>query len=222
MPLLRLLLLLGACDFLPLTRRQFGFGFCLLLAGVYALKHQLLVYVPVAEGYYGLQQYAALAVGIHLLGRFFSARFAMRHVGVPGGYPGWPWLCYIGIPDRAARLYAEPLLALLVGFLAGQGRVYARFVPLFFLDGVLPLPYEEPYPDWYEANAYVIAQAVPVVSALALALFNRLDLPRPARPVTNTGRTLAVFEVRLPPAPRLPSPSAAVMARQLPQGGKRL
>ena len=45
---MRALLLLGCCEFLPLTRRTFGLGFCLRLAGVYAVKHQLLVYLPVS------------------------------------------------------------------------------------------------------------------------------------------------------------------------------
>jgi hypothetical protein len=67
---------------------------------------------------------------VHLLGRFFSGRMMVRHAGVPGNYPGTPWLCLIGIPEQAARLYAEPLLALAVAlWAAALGMVLPRFQP---------------------------------------------------------------------------------------------
>ncbi len=215
---MRTLLLLGCCEFLPLTRRTFGLGFCLLLAGVYALKHQLLVYVPVSVAYQQLHQYTALALAVHLLGRFLSGRMAMRHASVPGNYPGTPWLCFIGIPERAARFYAEPFLVLAVALWAASlGMVQWRFQPLFFMSEVLPLPYgfETPFPLWYEEYGVMIAHAIPLLSALSLALFNRLDAPRPVRNAASSQDRLTFSEAGLPPAPAdLPVPSAARLARE--------
>jgi hypothetical protein len=216
---MRTLLLLGCCEFLPLTRRTFGLGFCLLLAGVYAVKHQLLVYVPVSVAYQQLHFYASLALAVHLLGRFISGRMAMRHAGVPGSYPGTPWLCYIGIPDQAARFYAEPLLALAVAlWAAALGMVLPRFQPLFFLSDVLPLPYgiKTPFPLWYEQYGAMIAHAIPLLSALSLALFNRLDVSKPVSDASPREDCLTFSEVGLPSAPAaLPVPSAARLAREL-------
>jgi hypothetical protein len=216
---MRALLLLGCCEFLPLTRRTFGLGFCLLLAGVYAVKHQLLVYVPVSVAYQQLHQYTALALAVHLLGRFVSGRMAMRHAGVPGNYPGTPWLCFIGISERAARFYAEPLLALAVAlWAAALGMVLPRFQPMFFLSDVLPLPYgiETPFPLWYRQYGVMIAHALPLLSALSLALFNRLEAPKPASDASPREDRLTFSEVGQPPAPvALPVPSAARLARDL-------
>ena len=215
---MRTLLLFGCCEFLPLTRRTFGLGFCLLLAGVYALKHQLLVYVPVSVAYQQLHQYTALALAVHLLGRFFSGRMAMRHAGVPGNYPGTPWLCFLGIPERAARFYAEPLLVLAVAlWAAALGMVQWRFQPFFFMSEVLPLPYgiETPFPLWYEEYGVMIAHAIPLLSALSLALFNRLDAPRPVPDLASRQDRLTFSEAGLPAAPAdLPVPSAARLARE--------
>jgi hypothetical protein len=215
---MRALLLLGCCEFLPLTRRTFGLGFCLLLAGVYAVKHQLLVYLPVSVAYQQLHLWASLALGVHLLGRFLSGRMFVRHAGVPGSYPGTPWLCYVGIPERAARLYAEPLLALAVALWAAALKgVLPRFQPMFFLSEVLPLPYgiETPFPLWYRQYGVMIAHAIPLLSALSLALFNRLDAPKPVRDTSAGQDRLTFSEVGLPPAPaNLPVPSAARLARE--------
>ena len=213
---MRALLLFGCCEFLPLTRRTFGLGFCLRLAGVYALKHQLLVYLPVSIAYQQLHLYAAFALAVHLLGRFLSGRMMMRHAGVPGNDPGTPWLCYLGIPEQTARLYAEPLLALAVAlWAAALGMVQLRFQPLFFLSEVLPLPYgiETPFPLWYEEHGVMIAHAIPLLSALALALFNRLDAPKPVRDLISSPDRLTFTEAGLPPAPAaLPVPSAERLA----------
>jgi hypothetical protein len=214
---MRALLLLGCCEFLPLTRRTFGLGFCLLLAGVYAVKHQLLVYVPVSVAYQQLHLYASFALGVHLLGRFLSGRMMLRHAGVPGNDLGTPWLCYIGIPERAARLYGEPLLALAVAlWAAALDKVQARFQPMFFLSDVLPLPYgiETPFPLWYEEYGVMIAHAIPLLSALSLALFNRLDAPKPVSDASPRQDRLTFSEVGLPPAPAaLPVPSAEQLTR---------
>ena len=215
--MLRGLMLLGCCEFLPLTRRTFGLGFCLRLALLYAVKHQLLVYLPVSIAYQQLHQYAMLALGVHLLGRFFIVRMAMRHAGVPGSYPGTPWLCFIGIPERAARFYAEPLLALAVAlWAAALEGVLPRFQPMFFLSDVLPLPYgiETPFPLWYREYGVMIAHAIPLLSALSLALFNRLDAPKPASDASPREDRLTFSEVGQPPAPAaLPVPSAVRLAR---------
>ena len=215
---MRTLLLLGCCEFLPLTRRTFGLGFCLLLAGVYTLKHQLLVYVPVSVAYQQLHQYTSLALAVHLLGRFLSGRMFVRHAGVPGNYPGTPWLCFLGISGRTARFYAEPLLVLAVAlWAAALGMVQLRFQPLFFLSEVLPLPYgiETPFPLWYEQYGVMIAHAIPLLSALSLALFNRLDAPRPVRELASSQDRLTFSEAGLPPAPAdLPVPSVERLARE--------
>jgi hypothetical protein len=215
---MRALLLLGCCELLPLTRRTFGLGFCLLLAGVYAVKHQLLVYVPVSVAYQQLHLYASFALGVHLLGRFVSGRMFVRHAGVPGNDPGTPWLCYVGIPEQAARLYGEPLLALAVAlWAAALDKVQARFQPMFFLSDVLPLPYgiETPFPLWYEQYGVMIAHAIPLLSALSLALLNRLDAPKPVSDASPRQDRLAFSEVELPPAPAaLPVPSAERLARE--------
>ena len=215
---MRVLLLFGCCEFLPLTRRTFGLGFCLLLAGVYALKHQLLVYVPVSVAYQQLHFWASLALGVHLLGRFLSGRLFVRHAGVPGNDPGTPWLSYVGIPERAARLYGEPLLALAVAlWAAALGMVQWRFQPMFFLSEVLPLPYgiKTPFPLWYRQYGVMIAHAVPLLSALSLALFNRLDAPKPVRDAAFHQDRLTFSEAGLPSAPdALPVPSAARLARE--------
>jgi hypothetical protein len=220
--MLRMLALFGCCEFLPLTRRTFGLGFCLLLAGVYTVKHQLLVYVPVSAAYQALNEYAAVALAIHLLGRFVSARMAARHARVPGNYPGMPWLRFFGLPDRAARLYGEPVLALAIALWAAQSVVWLRFHPFFFLHDLLPMPYgiATPFPLWYRQHGVMIAHALPLVSALALAAFNRLGVrPKEKTPVVQE-TSLSFSEVQSPPAPGLPSPSAVSMARGLSQGGK--
>jgi hypothetical protein len=214
----RALLLLGCCEFLPLTRRTFGFGFCLYLTGIYALKHQLLVYLPVSLAYQQLHLYASFALGVHLLGRFLSGRMFVRHAGVPESYPGTPWLCRLGIPERAARLYGEPLLALAVALWAASlGVVLPRFRPFFFLSEVLPLPYgiETPFPLWYKEYGVMIAHAVPLLSALSLALFNRLGAAKPVRDLASSPDRLTFTEAGLPPAPAdLPVPSATRLAHE--------
>jgi hypothetical protein len=215
--MLRALCLLGCCELLPLTRRTFGLGFCLLLALLYAVKHQLLVYLPVSIAWQELHQYTMLALALHLLGRFFIVRMAMRHAGVPGSYPGTPWLCFLGFSDRAARLYAEPVLALVLAiWAAALDMVLPRFQPVFFLSEVLPLPYgiETPFPLWYRQYGVMIAHALPVVSALCLTLYNRLTMPKPD--VTDAPpkeEPLTFSEVGQPSAPALPVPSAVRMTR---------
>jgi hypothetical protein len=216
--MLRALCLLGCCELLPLTRRTFGLGFCLLLALLYAVKHQLLVYLPVSIAWQELHQYTMLALVLHLLGRFFIARMAMRHAGVPGGYPGTPWLCFLGFSDRAARLYAEPVLALVLAIWAAQGMVFLRFRPMFFLREVLPLPYgiETPFPLWYRQYGVLIAHALPAVSALSLALYNRLTVPEPdVTDAPPTEEPLTFSEIGQADAPALPVPSAVRMALEL-------
>jgi hypothetical protein len=215
--LARLGCLFGCCEIIPLTRRTFGFGFCLLLAMIYTVKHQLLVYLPVSVAYQSLNEYAALALAIHLLGRFVSARMAARHLGVPRGYHGTPWLRYLGMSDRAARLYAEPLLALGIALWAAQTVVWLRFRPLFFLHDLLPMPYgvATPFPLWYRRHGVMIAHALPVVSALALALFNRLSVPKPVDNTPPKEDPLTFSEVSQPASAALPVPSAAHLARAL-------
>ena len=217
--MLRGLCLLGCCELLPLTRRTFGFSFCLLLTVIYTVKHQLLVYVPVSAGYQALNEYAALALALHLLGRFVSARMARRHAGVPGSYPGSPWLRFFGFSDRAARLYGEPVLALVIAvWAAALGRVFLRFRPLFFLSDVLPMPYGiagTPFPLWYRQYGVMIAHALPFFAALSLAMFNRLGMPKPVSDAPPQEDVLTFSEVGQSPAPTLPVPSAARLARAL-------
>jgi hypothetical protein len=221
--MLWMLALIGCAELLPLTRRTFGFGFCLLLAGVFIVKHQLLVYVPVSELYQALNQYAAFALAVHLLGRFISPRMVMRHAGVPDGYPGMPWLRLFGLSDQAARLYGEPVLALVFALVAAQTVVLWRFRPLFFLRDVLPAPYgvTAPFPLWYRQYGVMIAHALPALAAMSLAAFNYLQLAPTEHAPLTLDTPLTFSEVQQPPAPKLPSPSVAAMARQLPQRGKR-
>ena len=221
--MLRLLALLGCCELLPLTRRTFGFGFCLLLAGVFIVKHQLLVYLPVSALYQALNQYAAFALAVHLLGRFLSPRMIMRHAGVPESYSGMPWLRFFGLSDYTARLYGEPLLALVFALVAAQTVVFWRFRPLFFMRDVLPAPFgvTAPFPLWYRQYGVIIAHALPAVAAMSLAAFNYLHLAPTERAQLTYEAPLTFPEVQQPSAPKLPFPSVAAMARQLPQRGNR-
>jgi hypothetical protein len=81
---------------------------------------------------------------------------------------------------------------------------------------VLPLPYgiETPFPIWYEQYGVMIAHAIPLLSALSLTLFNRLDAPKPASDASPREDRLTFSEVRQPHVPAaLPVPSVARLAR---------
>lgn len=216
--LLRTVLLFGCCEVVPLTRRTFGFGFCLWLALLFAVKHQVLIYVPVSGYYQVLNEYAALAMLFHLVGRFVSIRMLMRHAGLPLGYPGTPWLRFFGLSDKAAPYYGEPLLVLIFAWYAMQTPVYLHFRPLFRFD-FMPLPYGvagSPFPLWYRRYGIVFAYLLPVISALCLAFLNRLAVRKPSKQAPSQEKPLTFTDVQpSAPAAALPVPSAAGLARAL-------
>jgi hypothetical protein len=219
--LARTFLLLGCAEFLPLTRRQFGVGFSVWLALAFGLKHQLLTYLPVTEYHQLLNQWAGIALAVHLLGRFFSAKMALRHAGLPGDYAGVPLPCFLGVPLKTAQRYIEPLMVAVFAAWAAGSMTLLRFQPAFFLTEIFPLPYGivTPFPFWYRENAVLMARLLPVVSALALALYNRLDAPpkADARAIPQEEKlTFSPVHLPLAPAP-LPTPSAARMALELQQ-----
>jgi hypothetical protein len=91
---------------------------------------------------------------------------------------------------------------------------------LFFLHDLLPMPYgvpgmTAPFPLWYRRHGVMIAHALPVVSALALALFNRLSVPKPVDNTPPQEEPLTFSEVSQPAPAALPVPSAAHLARAL-------
>ena len=204
--LLRLIMLIGCCEVLPTVRRGGSFGTWLRILLVLIAKQQVLGCLPITLGYQCFHVYAGWVLGLHLL---------RLHADGRPGTPGPSLLCGLGCSDHGARAWGEPLLMLGFALLTVHGRVLPGFQP-FYPSSFIPWLFDPrtvvALLRWDAHTTALVAQSLPFISALTLALYHRLE-PRPARHAPEARLTfVALAHIDLP---RLAVPSAAWMALDL-------